>query len=77
MKQNESQSMPRKQIGPSRIEELPSFKLAGISVVTTNVAELSGKGKIGKLFEQYYSNAVFILLSLTYHRRKHLPMLGV
>ncbi|CAH1218648.1 hypothetical protein PAECIP111891_04768 [Paenibacillus allorhizoplanae] len=44
----------RKPIEPARIEELPSFTLAGISVVTTNEAEFSDKGKIGKLFEQYY-----------------------
>lgn len=41
---------------PARVEELPSFTLAGISVVTTNEAELSGNGQIGKLFERYYSS---------------------
>lgn len=40
---------------PTRVEELPAFTLAGISVVTTNEAELSGKGEIGPLFERYYS----------------------
>ncbi|CAN7202042.1 GyrI-like domain-containing protein [Paenibacillus sp. LjRoot56] len=44
----------RNPIEPARIEELPSFTLAGISTVTTNEAEFSDKGKIGKLFEQYY-----------------------
>ncbi len=39
----------------ARVEELPAFTLAGISVVTTNEAELSGKGSIGQLFERYYS----------------------
>ncbi|MFC3798911.1 GyrI-like domain-containing protein [Cohnella sp. GCM10012308] len=41
---------------PVRIEERPSFVVAGISTVTTNEAELSGAGKIGKLYEQFYSN---------------------
>ncbi|CAI6082883.1 GyrI-like domain-containing protein [Cohnella sp. JJ-181] len=41
---------------PDRIEERPSFTLAGISAMTTNAAELSGAGKIGHLFEQFYSN---------------------
>lgn len=43
---------------PARIEERPSFTLAGISAVTTNEAELSGAGKIGKLFEQFYANDI-------------------
>lgn len=43
---------------PERIEERPSFTLAGISTVTTNAAELSGAGKIGKLYEQFYANQI-------------------
>ncbi|HEY2495138.1 MAG TPA: GyrI-like domain-containing protein [Paenibacillus sp.] len=45
----------RKRIEPTRFEELSSFTLAGISAVTTNEAELSGKGKIGSLFERFHS----------------------
>jgi predicted transcriptional regulator YdeE len=45
----------RQRIEPARFEEHPSFTLAGISVVTTNAAELSGEGKIGKLFEQFHT----------------------
>ncbi|MHA6482375.1 GyrI-like domain-containing protein [Paenibacillus sp. strain BS8-2] len=45
-------------IEPTRFEERPSFTLAGISIVTTNAAELSGEGKIGKLFEQFYSQHI-------------------
>ncbi|GGG65754.1 GyrI-like domain-containing protein [Paenibacillus radicis (ex Gao et al. 2016)] len=45
-------------IEPARIEEIPSFTLAGISAVTTNAVELSGNGKIGKLFEQFYSRNI-------------------
>ncbi|WP_042168053.1 GyrI-like domain-containing protein [Paenibacillus gorillae] len=45
-------------IEPARIEERPSFKLAGISAVTTNAVELSGNGKIGKLFEQFYAHNI-------------------
>ncbi|MFD0959230.1 zinc ribbon domain-containing protein [Paenibacillus chungangensis] len=45
-------------IQPDRYEELPSFTLAGISVVTTNEAEFSGEGKIGKLYEQYYAQNI-------------------
>ncbi|SFB49831.1 Predicted transcriptional regulator YdeE, contains AraC-type DNA-binding domain [Cohnella sp. OV330] len=43
---------------PVRIEERPSFLLAGISTVTTNAAELSGAGKIGKLYERFYANRI-------------------
>ncbi|WP_027086530.1 GyrI-like domain-containing protein [Cohnella panacarvi] len=43
---------------PARVEVLPAFTLAGVSVVTTNEAELSGKGEIGKLFERYYSGNI-------------------
>ncbi|MDQ0062500.1 GyrI-like domain-containing protein [Paenibacillus harenae] len=43
---------------PARIEELPTFTLAGISAVTTNAAELGGEGKIGKLFEQFHSHNI-------------------
>ena len=46
--------MTSRRIEPMRVEELPSFTLAGISAVTTNAAEFSGAGRIGKLFEQYY-----------------------
>ncbi|MFD2329080.1 GyrI-like domain-containing protein [Cohnella sp. GCM10020058] len=43
---------------PVRIEERPSFLLAGISTVTTNAAELSGAGKLGKLYEQFYADQI-------------------
>ncbi|KAB8125812.1 AraC family transcriptional regulator [Gracilibacillus oryzae] len=46
------------QIQPTRMEELPSFTLAGISTITTNEAELSLNGKIGNLFEQFYSQSI-------------------
>ena len=45
-------------IEPARFEECSSFALAGISTVTTNAAELSGEGKIGKLFEQFHSQNI-------------------
>ncbi|WP_053782448.1 hypothetical protein [Paenibacillus xylanivorans] len=48
----------RKRIEPARVEELSSFTLAGISAVTTNEAELSGKGKIGGLFERFHSHNI-------------------
>lgn len=48
----------RKRIEPSRVEDLPSFTLAGIRAITTNEAELSGKGKIGPLFERFYSQNI-------------------
>jgi predicted transcriptional regulator YdeE len=51
MKQNELS----KRIEPARFEERHSFTLAGISTVTTNAAEFSGAGKIGKLFGQFHS----------------------
>ncbi|MFF2092967.1 GyrI-like domain-containing protein [Paenibacillus sp. NPDC058174] len=51
-------NQPNQHIEPARIEEIPSFTLAGISAVTTNAAELSGNGKIGKLFEQFYSRNI-------------------
>lgn len=47
-----------KRIEPTRIEELPSFTLAGISTVTTNETELSKDGKIGKLFEQFHAQNI-------------------
>lgn len=53
----------KQQITPARVEELPSFTLAGISVITTNEAELSGNGKLTKLFEQFYSNNITELLA--------------
>ncbi|MDR0269781.1 GyrI-like domain-containing protein [Paenibacillus sp.] len=56
MKQNEQKGIT--EIGPTRIEELPSFTLAGISAVTTNEAEQSQNGKIGKLFEQFHSQNI-------------------
>ncbi|MFD0589427.1 GyrI-like domain-containing protein [Paenibacillus sp. GCM10027627] len=52
MKQND------KPIEPARFETLPAFTLAGISVVTTNTDELSGSGKIGGLFGQFYSRQI-------------------
>ncbi|MFD2671716.1 GyrI-like domain-containing protein [Marinicrinis sediminis] len=48
---------------PVRIEEFPSFSLAGISVVTTNAAEISGNGKIARLFDQFYSRNIAHQLS--------------
>lgn len=45
-------------IEPARFEECASFALAGISTVTTNAAELSGEGKIGKLFVQFHSQNI-------------------
>lgn len=45
-------------IEPARVEELPSFMLAGISTITTNAAELCGSGKISGLFEQFHSHNV-------------------
>lgn len=53
----------RKRIEPARIEELPSFTLAGISTVTTNATELSGKGKIGQLFEHFHALNISELLA--------------
>ncbi|WP_416150159.1 GyrI-like domain-containing protein [Salipaludibacillus sp. HK11] len=47
-----------KRIEPTRIKELPAFTLAGISTITTNDVELSKDGKIGKLFEQFYSQNI-------------------
>lgn len=47
-----------KPIEPTRFKELPAFTLAGISTVTTNDAELSKDGKIGKLFEQFHSQNI-------------------
>ncbi|MDM5232812.1 GyrI-like domain-containing protein [Lysinibacillus pakistanensis] len=47
-----------KQIEPTRIEELTSFTLAGISAITTNETERSKDGKIGKLFEQFHSQNI-------------------
>lgn len=51
MEHNESSN----RMEPARFEERPSFTLAGISTVTTNAAELSGAGKIGRLFGQFHS----------------------
>ncbi|WP_409179027.1 hypothetical protein [Brevibacillus fortis] len=45
---------------PARVEELPSFTLAGISTVTTNAAEISGNGKIGKLLNNFIHTALAI-----------------
>ncbi|MEY9978786.1 GyrI-like domain-containing protein [Lysinibacillus sp. RC79] len=47
-----------KRIEPNRIEVLSSFTLAGISTVTTNEAERSQDGKIGKLFENFHSQNI-------------------
>lgn len=59
MKQNETTANEEStRIEPTRIEELPAFLLAGVSIVTTNAAELSGNGKIGALYEQFYSHRV-------------------
>ncbi|RAV21477.1 GyrI-like domain-containing protein [Paenibacillus contaminans] len=58
-------------IVPARIEELPSFTLAGISTVTTNEAELSKDGKIGKLFEQFHSQDIGKKLGVTIQEDGH------
>jgi predicted transcriptional regulator YdeE len=50
--------MKKKCNEPSRVEQFPSFTLAGISAVTTNAAELNGSGKIGRLFEQFHSDNI-------------------
>ncbi len=67
MKPNEQRS----RIEPSRIEVLPSFTLAGISTVTTNEAELSKDGKIGKLFEQFYSQNIGKKLGVNIQEEGH------
>lgn len=83
MKQNEQQimtdckhvpsedKMTIKRIEPARIEELPSFMLAGISAVTTNEAELSKDGKIGKLFEQFHSQNIGKKLGVNIQENGH------
>lgn len=58
-------------IVPARIEELPAFTLAGISTVTTNEAELSKDGKIGKLFEQFHSQDIGKKLGVTIQEDGH------
>lgn len=59
MEHDELESMTsRPEIKPVRIEEMPAFTLVGISTVTTNAAELSGAGKIGRLFEQFHSQNI-------------------
>ncbi|MCR2804007.1 GyrI-like domain-containing protein [Paenibacillus soyae] len=55
MKQDETTRTP---LAPARIEELPSFTVAGMRVSTNNADELSGAGKIGPLFEQFYSRRI-------------------
>jgi predicted transcriptional regulator YdeE len=50
--------MKHKRLEPARIEELPSFTLAGVSAITTNEAEFSGAGKIVRLFEQFHSQHI-------------------
>lgn len=47
---------------PTRIETLPSFTLAGISIVTSNETELSKEGKIGPLFEQFHLQNIGVKL---------------
>ncbi|SCW36966.1 Predicted transcriptional regulator YdeE, contains AraC-type DNA-binding domain [Paenibacillus tianmuensis] len=78
MKQDEFQSKAQTgQTGdaavpkPTRVEERPSFTLAGISVVTTNEAELSGQGKIGKLFEQFHSTDIAGQLGIQIQQNGH------
>ncbi|GAB2572752.1 GyrI-like domain-containing protein [Gracilibacillus alcaliphilus] len=45
-------------IQPTRIEERPSFTLAGVSAVTANEAEQAGAGKIGALFDQFFGQNI-------------------
>jgi len=69
MKQNKL--ITKKQIEPTRIEELPSFTLAGISATTTNEAEQNTNGKIGKLFEQFHSQNIGQKLGVTIQEDGH------
>ncbi|WP_080873308.1 GyrI-like domain-containing protein [Oceanobacillus timonensis] len=45
-------------IKPVRIEKRPAFTLAGVSAVTTNEAEQLGNGKIGALFERFFTENI-------------------
>ncbi len=63
--------MNMKPFAPNRIEKLPSFTLAGISAVTTNEAEHSPLGKIGKLFEQFHSHNISKLLGVDIQTKGH------
>ncbi|NQX63174.1 hypothetical protein [Paenibacillus qinlingensis] len=60
--------MMHKRLVPARIEELPSFTLAGVSAITTNEAEFSGAGKIVGLFEQFHSQHIAEHLSHSVHQ---------
>ncbi|WP_193064299.1 GyrI-like domain-containing protein [Oceanobacillus oncorhynchi] len=45
-------------IKPVRIEKRPAFTLAGVRAVTTNEAEQLGNGKIGALFEHFFTENI-------------------
>ncbi|MFD1451086.1 GyrI-like domain-containing protein [Oceanobacillus sojae] len=45
-------------IKPLRMEKRPAFTLAGVSMITTNEAEQSGNGKIGSLFERFFTDNI-------------------
>ncbi|WP_152655226.1 GyrI-like domain-containing protein [Oceanobacillus sp. CFH 90083] len=50
--------LPAEKIKPVRIEKRPAFTLAGVSAVTTNEAEQLGNGKIGTLFERFFTENI-------------------
>lgn len=43
---------------PNRIVELGAMKLAGIATRTTNANEMSGNGKLGPLWDQFWSEQI-------------------
>ncbi|MCT1902313.1 GyrI-like domain-containing protein [Oceanobacillus sojae] len=45
-------------IKPVRMEKRPAFTLAGISAITNNEAEQSENGKIGSLFERFFTDNI-------------------
>lgn len=45
-------------IQPVRMEERSGMAIVGISVITTNADEMSGKGKIGALWDRFYSDGI-------------------
>ncbi|MCR8659189.1 GyrI-like domain-containing protein [Paenibacillus endoradicis] len=48
---------------PLKIEEKDSIILAGISVITTNAEEVSGKGQLGALWTKFYTDDVSSLIA--------------
>lgn len=56
MKQYQNTNASR--LAPTRIEKRPAFTLAGVSAITTNEAEQRGNGKIGALFERFFTNNI-------------------